>query len=126
MNNEQFLMNDTDETHPENINEILHEAAESIYQECIYFNQNPKLRELCLKKYGANCYICKKNLKTIYGESIKYIIDIHHENESSVFKNECEVNIEDLKPVCPNCHTIIHMKKDPCYTIDEVKEMITK
>jgi 5-methylcytosine-specific restriction protein A len=32
--------------------------------------------------------------------------------------------INDLRPVCPNCHAIIH-KKNPPFTIDEVKKFIS-
>lgn len=31
--------------------------------------------------------------------------------------------IRDLRPVCPNCHLIIHSKKEP-FTIQEVIEML--
>ncbi len=31
--------------------------------------------------------------------------------------------INDLIPVCPNCHTMIHKRKPP-YSIDEIKEML--
>jgi DNA-directed RNA polymerase subunit RPC12/RpoP len=31
--------------------------------------------------------------------------------------------IRDLRPVCPNCHSVIHIKPRP-YTIQEVKEMV--
>lgn len=31
--------------------------------------------------------------------------------------------LEELVPVCSNCHTIIHKRKEP-YTVDEVKSML--
>ncbi|MDQ2907279.1 MAG: hypothetical protein M3Y81_27545 [Chloroflexota bacterium] len=31
--------------------------------------------------------------------------------------------IKDLRPVCPNCHTIIHSQYPP-YSIDEVRAMV--
>lgn len=31
--------------------------------------------------------------------------------------------ISDLRPVCPNCHAMLH-KKNPPYTIDELREII--
>lgn len=29
----------------------------------------------------------------------------------------------DLRPVCPNCHAMLH-RRDPALTIDELKEII--
>ncbi len=31
--------------------------------------------------------------------------------------------IEDLRPVCPNCHAVIHFR-DPPFTIEGAKEML--
>ncbi|MBX2983348.1 MAG: hypothetical protein KF843_11795 [Flavobacteriales bacterium] len=33
--------------------------------------------------------------------------------------------IKDLRPVCPNCHSIIHRQKTPL-TIDEVRILINE
>ena len=36
-----------------------------------------------------------------------------------------EVNpITDLRPVCPNCHAMIH-RQVPAYSIDDIKTMLT-
>ena len=38
---------------------------------------------------------------------------------------EYEVDpVKDLRPVCPNCHSVIHLKAPP-YSIDELKDMLT-
>ena len=123
---EQFLLDVLDEV--EDDEEIerkrLLEGREAIYKEFLYFKRNPKLREECLKIYGYDCYVCKKNLESIYGKAAKYVVEIHHEKEFSIFKEEHEVDPkEDLKPVCPDCHTIIHKRK-PCYTIEEIQNKI--
>ncbi|MGA9069080.1 MAG: hypothetical protein WB424_02425 [Terracidiphilus sp.] len=31
--------------------------------------------------------------------------------------------INDLRPVCPNCHEMLH-RSDPPYTIDQLKKII--
>ena len=48
----------------------------------------------------------------------------HHLKPLHEIGEKYEVDpIEDLRPVCPNCHVIIHKKNHP-YSIDEVKTMI--
>ena len=61
-----------------------------------------------------------------YGGAGKHIIHVHHLTPLSEIKGEYKVDPKkDLRPVCPNCHTIIHRKK-PAYSIDEVKAMIER
>ncbi|WP_373195833.1 HNH endonuclease [Enterococcus faecium] len=57
----------------------------------------------------------------MYGEIGKEYIHVHHEKELSMIDESYEVApIEDMKPVCPNCHAMIHRKR-PAYTIDELR-----
>ena len=44
----------------------------------------------------------------------------------SSIKEEYQIDYEkDLVPVCPNCHAMIHRKKEP-YTIEEVRSMYNR
>lgn len=59
----------------------------------------------------------------VYGEAGKGLIHIHHVVPISSIKAEYQIDYEkDLIPVCPNCHAMIHRKKEP-YTIEEVRSM---
>ena len=61
-----------------------------------------------------------------YGEIGKGFIHIHHKKPLSEINEEYEVDpIQDLIPVCPNCHAMIHMKK-PAYSIDEIQSLLAK
>ena len=102
--------------------ELIFEALKNRYEENKYFTRHSIQRRRCLKKYGYNCFVCGKNMEKIYGETGKNIIEVHHE------KQICEGYtvtdpINDLKPACPDCHTIIHMRV-PMYKIEEVREML--
>jgi 5-methylcytosine-specific restriction protein A len=51
---------------------------------------------------------------------------VHHLIPLFDIKKNYKLNaIKDLRPVCPNCHAIIHQRK-PAFTIEEVKELIKK
>jgi 5-methylcytosine-specific restriction protein A len=51
---------------------------------------------------------------------------VYHTNPLSFLKEEHAVDpIKDLSPVCPNCHTMIHSKKE-LFTLDEVKYLINR
>ncbi len=103
--------------------EELYEGA----QKQIYVNQyerDRRARNTCIRIHGTNCSICDFDFENAYGEVGKNVIHVHHLKPLSEIKGEYKVDPEnDLRPVCPNCHTIIHRTK-PAYSIDEVKAMI--
>ena len=52
-------------------------------------------------------------------------IHVHHKEPLGSVKDSHTVNPEtDLIPVCPNCHMILHSKKDGVYLPEEVVKMI--
>jgi len=88
------------------------------------YERNPFARKKCIEHYGATCFICGYNFQKYFGDNFKDKIHIHHIKPLSEVNEEYEVDpIQDLIPVCPNCHFIIH-SKIPAYKISEIKEMI--
>jgi 5-methylcytosine-specific restriction protein A len=111
---------------PENyIDEIstFYEGKQNKYLTNTY-ERNPKARMACLKHYGYKCIICGFDFEKKYGEIGKGIIHVHHVNKISEINGEYKIDpVKDLVPVCPNCHTVIHSKKE-MYTINEILEII--
>jgi hypothetical protein len=88
------------------------------------YERNLQAREACIKHFGAKCSVCGFKFGDHYGDLFKDYIHVHHLISLSQIGEKYTLNpITDLRPVCPNCHAIIH-KKDPPYRIDEVKEFI--
>jgi hypothetical protein len=86
------------------------------------YERDNKAREECLKIYGYLCSVCEINLENVYGAVAKKFIHVHHLRPLSSIKKEYKINPrEDLRPVCPNCHAIIHKKSEP-YSIKQIKE----
>jgi len=89
------------------------------------FERNSVARNKCLEKYGYICKICGIDLCNTYGSIAKNFIHVHHLKLLSEIKDKYEVDpINDLIPVCPNCHAIIHLSSPP-YTEDEMKKIIS-
>lgn len=90
------------------------------------YERDRNARKACLEHYGYKCYACGVNLENIYGEIAKGFIHVHHETPISTIKEEYQLNpIEDLKPICPNCHSIIHLTHPPM-SIAELQSMLNK
>ena len=51
-------------------------------------------------------------------------IEVHHIKPISEIGEECVVDpVRDLVPVCPNCHMMLHSKKDGVFTVEELKKL---
>ena len=85
------------------------------------YERNIHARRECLKHYGYSCMVCDFNFEKIYGSIGYQFIHVHHLTQVSDKKQEYKVNpIADLRPVCPNCHAMLH-KDNPPLTIEELK-----
>lgn len=88
------------------------------------FERNPKARSRCLENWGTKCIICGFDFEKIYGDIGKGFIHVHHLIPVAQIGKSYQIDpISDLRPVCPNCHSMIHMKNPPM-TINEMKELI--
>lgn len=90
------------------------------------YERNQKARRECVAKKGYQCLVCGEDFEVTYGELGKGFIHVHHLTPISSIGKEYELNVEtDLVPVCPNCHYMLH-RKDPPYTIEELKKILIK
>lgn len=88
------------------------------------YERDRRARQLCIRHYGARCYICGFSFDKRYGAEAAGIIHIHHIIPLSDIGERYQVDpIKDLRPVCPNCHAVIHATKPP-RTIEQVMKMI--
>lgn len=88
------------------------------------YERNPLARRQCIEHYGAKCVVCDLDFNDKYGEIGAGFIHVHHLVELAEIGEEYTVNaITDLRPVCPNCHAMIHRRK-PGYSIEEMREII--
>lgn len=88
------------------------------------YERNPKARAKCIEFHGVRCCICEFDFEAAYGEVGTGYIHVHHLTPLSAITKEYQVDPKkDLRPVCPNCHAIIH-KKNPPFTIEEVRNLL--
>jgi len=83
--------------------------------------RNPRARKICLAHYGRACSVCKLDFSARYGDIGTDFIHVHHLRPMSLLDDAYELDpVADLRPVCPNCHAMLH-RKDPPYSIDELR-----
>lgn len=88
------------------------------------YERNPYARKVCLEHYGYSCSVCKFNFEQVYGDIGKNFVHVHHLTPLANIGRVYNVDpVEDLRPVCPNCHAMLHRKKLG-FTIEELKSLI--
>jgi hypothetical protein len=88
------------------------------------YERDRAARARCIKHYGTNCIICGLSMEERYGPAVTGLIHVHHiEPISSIGKQALVDPVRKLRPVCPNCHAVIHSTK-PARTIELVREML--
>lgn len=80
-------------------------------------------RKACIHAWGTDCQVCGVDFGARYGDDIGAgFIHVHHLNPLS--KGERRVDpVDDMRPVCPNCHSMLHQKSPP-FTIEEMQSRL--
>lgn len=88
------------------------------------YERSAEARKMCIKVKGCRCSVCGFDFEKKYGDIGQGFIHVHHIIPISEIGEDYEVDYEkDLIPVCPNCHAMLH-RKNPPYTIEELKDKI--
>lgn len=73
-------------------------------------HRNLTLRQACINKYGYQCQCCGMNFAEVYGEELgARFIEVHHLKMLSTYDESRPADyVENLVPLCANCHAMIH------------------
>ena len=89
------------------------------------YERNRIARFKCIEHHGTACAVCEYDMSDLYGKLGVGVIHVHHLRELSNLRKEYEVDpINDLRPVCPNCHAILHTTK-PAMTIKQLRRVLS-
>jgi hypothetical protein len=88
------------------------------------YERDPEARRQCIAKQGTQCAICGISFGTSYGKVAEGFIHVHHLRPlAEIGQAYCIDPDADLRPVCPNCHAVLHLRKPP-YSIEEVRAFL--
>ncbi len=119
----ESLSNTVDIIYPDDVSETFYEGA--VKQFKVNKHERSKTaRDKCIDYYGCQCSVCNMDFKDVYGEIGKDYIHVHHITPLSEIGERYKLDpIKDLRPVCPNCHAMIHRQKQSL-TIEELKAIM--
>lgn len=88
------------------------------------YERDPEARRLCIAHHGTSCAVCQKSMSDRYGPDVEGFIHVHHLTPISELGDDAYVDpIRDLRPVCPNCHAVIHSGPE-LRSIQQVRAML--
>lgn len=88
------------------------------------YERDPSARKRCIDRWGAVCSVCGFEFVALYGELGRGFIHVHHVRPLAEVGEAYILDPEnDLRPVCPNCHAMLHRRR-PALSIDELKLLL--
>ena len=91
------------------------------------FERDARARKECIRHYGSSCVVCGINFAKTYGGLGAGFIHVHHLTPLSQIRSTYKVDpIKDLRPVCPNCHAMLHWGSADPISILDLRRKISK
>lgn len=96
--------------------------------------RSKKLRDAAIEYYKDDnghikCAVCGFDFEKTYGELGKDYIQIHHEKPICQYSSDgvqkyIKDAVKDVKPLCANCHCMIHRNKSISLSVEDLKTHI--
>lgn len=90
------------------------------------YERDPVARQKCIEHYGVVCVVCGFDFEKRYGGIGAGFIHVHHLVDIATIGGRYQVDpVRDLRPVCPNCHAMLHRER-PAMSIEHLKQISEK
>lgn len=85
------------------------------------YERDASARRRCIERWKCVCVVCDFDFEKTYGELGLGYIHVHHLKPLGEIREAYELDPEeDLRPVCPNCHAMLH-RRTPALSIEELR-----
>lgn len=85
------------------------------------YERDPDARAACLAYHGAACSVCRMTYRRVYDGVAPGFMHVHHVvSIESLGRGYIFDPIRDLRPICPNCHALVHMTEPPITLIEAI------
>lgn len=86
------------------------------------YERDPVARQKCIDHFGAACVVCGFDFEKRYGAIGAGFIHVHHLVDIASIGGRYQVDpVMDLRPVCPNCHAMLHQER-PAISVESLKQ----
>lgn len=98
--------------------------------------RSARLRQAAIRHYtqpdgSIRCAVCGFDFRAVYGELGEGYIQIHHEHPLFQYEDEgieafLPQAVAQVKPLCANCHCMIHRPKGAPLSVDELTALLQR
>lgn len=91
------------------------------------YKRSDRARQECIELRGAMCQVCDLEFGQRYGEFAQGFIHVHHIEPLSQIEDRENYRVnprDDLVPVCPNCHAMLHLGVETPRSVEELKHLM--
>lgn len=97
------------------------------------YERSAKLRELAIRFYAVDgaiqCEVCGFDFRAVYGSHGEGFIEIHHIKPIFHYADQdmektLASALQNVVPLCSNCHRMIHRKRSQMLSVAELKQII--
>ena len=113
-------------------NLVIEEGTRRVRNVQVY-ERSKKLREAAINRYTINghleCSVCSFDFSAVYGERGKGYIEIHHQKPIFQYEDQDTVKfleqaLQNVAPLCSNCHRMIHREKNAPMPVEELRQLV--
>lgn len=88
------------------------------------YERDRAARQACISHYALACVVCDLRFEERYGAVGASFIHVHHVVPLSELGPDYKLDpVRDLRPVCPNCHAMLHRQRPP-HSIEALRGFI--
>ncbi|QPR27277.1 HNH endonuclease [Edwardsiella hoshinae] len=90
------------------------------------YEREPEARRACINHHGTVCQCCGFDFEQHYGTHGKGFIHVHHIWPLSTLGDGYQIDpINDLVPLCPNCHAMVHRGNvDKPLSVEQLRDIM--
>jgi len=90
------------------------------------YERSFEARRKCIEHYGCRCAVCEFCFTDVYGALGDGFIHVHHLRPLALNDGAYQIDpISDLRPVCPNCHAMLH-RPESLLTIEQLRSRLRR
>lgn len=90
------------------------------------YERDRRARDACVSNFGPRCCVCGFDFGETYGPAGEGFIHVHHLVPLATIGESYQVDpLADLRPVCPNCHAMLH-RGGVVRSIEELRHIMNR
>lgn len=102
-----------------------HAEGREIFRQSRTYERNPRNRAAAIRVHGTTCVACGFNFDAFYGVAYaRSYIEVHHLDSLARGGERVVDPVADLRPLCANCHSMVHRRPGTVLSIEELRQLI--